>query len=321
MKRNGEEDLEVIAEIARMYYLEGMTQAEIARMFYFSKAKVSRALQTAREKNIVEFRINYPLKRSRMLENELKRRFHLSEVLVVSDFREHQDADIYLKRLGEMAASYLDEVLKDGDTIGVSWGRTLYQVVRALNPSRPRRIEVLQLVGSAGETYYNKGTDIVSLVQTMAQSFQGTYTLLYAPMYINSDVVRKELLREGIISKTIEKICKADYILTGIADISLKKYGGTWAGYLTEEKKQELVGKGAVGYMCGYFFDKKGNLLADPINEKLIGIPFEKVKNGPRVIAVAGGLDKTYAIYAALRGKLIDCLITDSRIAENLLQL
>ena len=58
MKQYGDEELSVIAEIARMYYVEGMSQIDIANMLFFSKAKVSRALRIAREENIIE--TNYP---------------------------------------------------------------------------------------------------------------------------------------------------------------------------------------------------------------------------------------------------------------------
>ena len=73
MRQLDEEELAVIAEVARMYYVEGMSQLDIANILFFSKAKVSRALRIAREKNIVEFQINYPLKRSIKLETKLKR--------------------------------------------------------------------------------------------------------------------------------------------------------------------------------------------------------------------------------------------------------
>ena len=119
MKQIGDEELAVIAEVARMYYIEGMSQLDIANMLFFSKAKVSRALRIAREEGIVEFHINYPLKRSMRLESELKRRFGLQEALVVTDLYSNQNTDISIKRIGEMAASYLDEILKDGDTIGL----------------------------------------------------------------------------------------------------------------------------------------------------------------------------------------------------------
>lgn len=318
MRQMDEEELAVIAEVARMYYVEGMSQADIADMLFFSKAKVSRALRIAREEHIVEFQINYPLKRSIALETELKRRFGLEEALVVTDLYDNQNTDISIKRIGEMAAGYLDEILKDGDTVGISWGRTMHQTVRQLKPSSPRNIQVLQLVGNCMDDY-NVDIDVTTLTEQMAQAFQGTTVRLYAPMHVNSDIVRKELLREPIIRKAIDKIRSVDYALTGIADVSLERPKSTWAGYLTENKKRELIKKGAVGYLCGYFLDKDGNKLSDPINDKIIGISFEDLKRVPHVIAVAGGLDKTSAIRAALRGKLVHRLITDSRIAEKLL--
>ena len=319
MRQMDEEELALIAEVARMYYIEGMSQLDIANILFFSKAKVSRALRIAREKNIVEFQINYPLKRSIKLETKLKREFGLKEALVVSDLYDNHSTEISIKRIGEMAANYLDETLKDGDSIGLAWGRTMYQAVRQLKPSSPRRIQVLQLMGNSMEDY-NMDIDETTLTERMAQAFQGTAVRLYAPMYVNSDIVRKELLREPIIRKTMDKIRAVDYALTGIADVSLEYPKSTWAGYLTEHKKQELIRKGAVGYLCGYFVDKNGNKLSDPINDKIIGISFEDLKKVPYVIAVAGGLDKTNSILAALRGKLIHCLITDSRIAKKLLE-
>lgn len=318
MRQMDEEELAVIAEVARMYYIEGMSQLDIANILFFSKAKVSRALRIAREKHIVEFQINYPLKRSIQLETKLKREFGLKEALVVSDLYDNQSTEISIKRIGEMAANYLDETLKDGDSIGLAWGRTMHQTVRQLKPSSPRRIQVLQLMGNSMDDY-NLEIDVTTLTEGMARAFQGTAVRLYAPMYVNSDIVRKELLREPIIRKTMDKIRNVDYAMTGIADVSLEYPKSTWAGYLTEHKKQDLIRKGAVGYLCGYFLDKNGNKLSDPINDKIIGISFEDLKKVPYVIAVAGGLDKTNSILAALRGNLIHCLITDSRIAQKLL--
>lgn len=111
MKRFGDDEWAVIAEIARMYYVEGRSQQEIANQLFFSKAKVSRALRLAREENVVEFHINYPSSRSSVLEAELKRRFGLKETLVVTDLYDNLNTDISIKRIGKVAASYLDEIL------------------------------------------------------------------------------------------------------------------------------------------------------------------------------------------------------------------
>jgi len=320
MRQFEEDELSVIAEIARMYYVEGMSQLEIADLLFFSKAKVSRALKIAREQKIVEFHINYPLKQSTLLEVELKRKFNLVDAIVVTDLYNNRNTEVSIKRIGEMGAAYLDRVLQDGDRVGLSWGRTMHQLVHQMKPERPKKIQVVQLVGSATEGYETE-METPTLVQEMAKVYQGAYALLYAPMYIENDIVRKELMKERVIQSTLEKIRSVNYIVTGIADVATHERNVTWMGFLTEHKKQELIKKGAVGYMCGYFFDKDGQKLNDRINERIIGVQFDEILKVPNVIAVAGGIDKTNAIYAALEGKLINCLITDSRIAEKLLSL
>lgn len=312
-----EDELSVIAEIARMYYIEGISQQEIGNMLFFSKAKVSRALKLAREQNIVEFRIKYPLKRATFLETELKRKFNLQDVLIVEDLYDNQDSDMAIKRIGEMSAKYLDQILEDGDCVGLSWGRTLRQVVKHLNIVYPRKIQVVQLLGGSADEY-NEECNGPTLVLEMAKAFHGTHFPLYAPMYIKNDIVRRELMKEPMIQKALERVRCVDYIIMGIADVSLPENLNSWAGYLTKRKREELIHNGAVGYMCGYIFDKNGQKLHDVLNESIIGISFEEIKKVPHVIAIAGGVDKTKAIFAALQGGFINCLITDSRIAEKL---
>ncbi len=320
MKQYEEDELSVIAEIARMYYVEGMSQLEIAELLFFSKAKVSRALKIAREQKIVEFHINFPLKQSTLLEVELKRKFGLVDAVVVTDLYNNQNAEVSIKRIGEMGAAYLDRILQDGDRVGLSWGRTMHQLVSQMKPERPKKIQVVQLVGSSTEGYATE-LETPTLVQEMAKAYQGAYALLYAPMYIENDIVRKELMKERVIQSTLEKIRSVNYIVTGIADVSSHERAVTWMGYLSESRKQDLIRKGAVGYMCGYFFDKDGQKLNDRINDRIIGIQFDEIRKVPNVIAVAGGIDKTHAIHAAIKGKLVNRLITDSRIAEKLLSM
>ena len=290
MKQYGDEELSVIAEIARMYYVEGMSQIDIANMLFFSKAKVSRALRIAREENIVEFHINYPLKRSMKLETELKRKFGLQDARVVVDLYGNESTDISIKRIGEMAAGYLDETLKDGDIVGLSWGKTMYHTIKNITPSEPKKIQVVQVVGNSTDNY-NLDIDVTSLVQKMAKIYQGTAHFLYAPMYINSDIVRKELLKESVIRRVIEIIRRSDYVVTGIADVSTERKKNTWAGYLTEEKMQDLVKNGAVGYLCGYFLDKNGKIDAQKsidldqtrLLQKLEGYTYKSIGVGAQI--------------------------------------
>ena len=241
------------------------------------------------------------------------------DAVVVTDLYNNQNAAVSIKRIGEMGAAYLDRILQDGDRVGLSWGRTMHQLVSQMKPERPKKIQVVQLVGSSTEGYATE-LETPTLVQEMAKAYQGAYALLYAPMYIENDIVRKELMKERVIQSTLEKIRSVNYIVTGIADVATHERAVTWMGFLSENKKQDLIRKGAVGYMCGYFFDKDGQKLNDRINDRIIGIQFDEIMRVPNVIAVAGGIDKTLAIHAAIKGKLVNRLITDSRIAETVIR-
>jgi DNA-binding transcriptional regulator LsrR (DeoR family) len=80
----------------------------------------------------------------------------------------------------------------------------------------------------------------------------------------------------------------------------------------------ELVAAGAVGDIALRFFDAEGAPVRSTLDDRILGISAEQLHKVPRVVAVAGGPDKTDAILAALRGKLVDVLITDHDTAEEL---
>lgn len=52
--------------------------------------------------------------------------------------------------------------------------------------------------------------------------------------------------------------------------------------------------------------------------DPVIGMALSQLRRCPRVVALAGGVDKSAAIRGALTGNYIDVLITDRLTAETL---
>ena len=77
------DERQMLIEVSVMYYLEGKTQSEIAKALYLSRPKVSRLLKRARELDIVDIKINYESDGISVLQNEVKRRFNLDNVVIV----------------------------------------------------------------------------------------------------------------------------------------------------------------------------------------------------------------------------------------------
>jgi DNA-binding transcriptional regulator LsrR (DeoR family) len=73
-----------------------------------------------------------------------------------------------------------------------------------------------------------------------------------------------------------------------------------------------------VGDIALRFFDANGAPVRSSLDERILGITTEQLQKAPRVVAVAGGPEKTDALRAALKSEIIDVLITDQQTAEEL---
>jgi DNA-binding transcriptional regulator LsrR (DeoR family) len=76
---------------------------------------------------------------------------------------------------------------------------------------------------------------------------------------------------------------------------------------------------GGVGDVVLRYINDMGEPIDLEINERIIGLTLEQIKAVPRVIAVAGGKAKYELIRAALRGRIMNVLVTDHITAGNLL--
>ena len=88
----------------------------------------------------------------------------------------------------------------------------------------------------------------------------------------------------------------------------------------SDEEIAELIELGAVGEVAGWAYNQQGVLLNQGTNTRVAGVPLEQpVKR--LTVGIAGGAHKTEAILAALKGKLINGLITDEFVAEAILRM
>lgn len=105
-------------EISKLYYLDGATQSQIAKQLNLSRPTVSRALQYARDTNIVKIQVTDPLQDIAGLRQQLMNKFKLKNVLIATPAGEGQAA--LLAALGKATADYLPQVVTDNDVLGIS---------------------------------------------------------------------------------------------------------------------------------------------------------------------------------------------------------
>lgn len=311
------EELEMLSEVARLYYDNNMTQSEIAKQIHTSRSTVSRLLNEAREKKVVEITIHYPWDRSPQLEQQLASRFGLKDIRVLES--RGRRGDEALRGVSLLAARYIDGVVKENSILGVSWGKAVHNTVELLKPERKLPIKVVQLFGAA---IPNSRTDGFDVVRRTAATYGGECYYIHAPLFVDSAEAKEALLENPHIKETLRIAAKADIIVTGIGSLEpTVSPSQTWIGYLSKEAIAELKGKGAAGHICAHHYDITGNVLPIKLHEGIVGIDIEILKKVPVVIGVASGIEKARAIFGALNGKLINTLITDDSTAEKVLAL
>jgi DNA-binding transcriptional regulator LsrR (DeoR family) len=299
-----------LVEVAKLYYEQDLSQAEIARKFDVSRSLVSHLLKLCRDQGIVEIRINDSRSRAARLQRRLRERFSLADALVVPPGPDVEQAKTLV---GRAAAGLLEPLLKDGVRIGISWGTTLHQLVSAVRPLSLKGVEIVQLHGGLGSS--DPEIDGFGLAQKLAEKLGGSYRIIHAPIVVQSVELRNMLMREPRIAETLARGAEVGIALFGIGSNKPSISSLVRTGALTKEESLRLVEEGAIGTVCGLHIDVDGAVSRGSLNRRMVGIAFEALSRIPVRLGVASGLEKAGAVHAALRGGFVTALVVDEEIA------
>jgi len=315
MLDNTEEKIAKIAQVAYLYYVQGKTQQEVATMLGIARPIISRQLKEAEKLGIVHIDISYPVRSSR-LEQEMISRFGLQVCRV--HIIDSDDENEIKSLVARGAAKFFVEKLPSMRKIAVSWGSTLYEMIKQIEAQANPNLEIIQLIGATGQEHNPNDGPIIA--RNLAERLGAHLYPLHAPLVVESEHVAKALMKDKVIYQTLNRAIEADIAFVGIGSLEYKKNSLVKAGYLTEKELNEIRKAGAVGDICAQFYNIQGQILDIDINRRIIGLPIKKLQSGPTVIAASFGQDKVNGILGALRGRLINGLITDYETAEKIIE-
>jgi DNA-binding transcriptional regulator LsrR (DeoR family) len=303
-----------LIKAARMYFLDGRSQDDVARALGTSRSNVSRMLTAARAQGIVEIRVHDQTSREKDLEQALQERFELSHVRVAA-FRPGVDA---LAAAGDLAAQWLDESLRDGHVLGLSWGISLQAMVESFSVDQPRSVEVVPLVG--GLSTADSLVAGQELVRELAGRLGATYRYLHAPALLRSETARDALLAEPAVADVLQRAQTADIAMVGIGTVGTGSSREMLDGLgLSASERKSFLAARPVGDTCCRFFDAAGRAIRGVVHDRVLAVELDDLRRIPTVIGVATGVEKAPGVLGALRGELVDGLITDASLALALL--
>jgi len=304
--------IDILVKISWLYYVRNFTQTEIASKLYISRAKVQRMLIKAKEEGIVQIKIAHQRYNLLSLEETLKDIFHLDDAVIIPS-NYSSNGKLLKEDLGKAAALYLDDKFSQIEFFGVGMGDTLKYFADTLVSETKLVNKDLKIISLFGNLLPNVSWNPYSIGSKIAEKLNASFYGLWAPARVDSIEVAQLIKDQDLVRNTLSMIEKVELSIVGIGNIKnglITKYGLEDKGEL-----KNLIKKGVVGEILGYWFDINGLQVLPKLREKLIGAP---IKVPGKTIAVAGGLEKTNAIMGALRGRLIDILITDEACAKNL---
>jgi deoxyribonucleoside regulator len=301
-------------DAARLYYQSDYSQQQIAERLGVSRPTVSRLLQYAKDQGYVLIHIADPLEDVGELAKRLKERYDLDQVRVAySPLNEYDEIN---KHIGRLGATFLHEIVKDGDIIGVTWGRTMHSLACQLRTKVVHGVEVVQIKG--GVSHSRNNTYAADIVNLFAKAFHTVARYLPLPVIFDSAEVKQMVEADHHIRCIIEMGKQANIAVFTVGtvkdDALLFRLG-----YLRAKEKTQLQRTG-VGDICSRFFDSKGKICNQQIDSRTVGIDLDELKKKENSILVAGGGHKVPAIQAALAGGYANILITDQFTAKALLE-
>lgn len=311
-----EEDFERLAKVAELYYLEDLNQKKIAELLGVSPQKVYRMLKKARETGIVEIRIRRSGEVDAELSQSITERFGLLNAVVVRTYSGTPEGVI--KAVAQAAASFLKDHLVSYTSIGVAYGRTLHAVLEYLPKLDLHGVRIVQMMGGYGGRRWK--TVAIELVKEFANRLGGEPVYLFAPAFAKSPETRDAFLSEQEVQEVLRMAEEVDVALVGIGGMRRETSLLIETGNFEEEEIENLIRRGAVGAICGTFFDIRGEVIESDLDQKRIAANVKRIRErGSRVIGIAGSMEKREAILGALQGKWLTDLITDAQVGKWLL--
>lgn len=305
--------LEQAARAAWLYYIGGRTQDEIAAELTISRQAAQRLVSLALSEKLIKFRVDHPIAACMDLGQALTARYGLRYCEVVPSMA----PDGGLASVAVAGARYLERwfAQKAPQVLAVSTGRTLRAIAAELSPMEAPHHKLFSLCGIIAANGRAIATEPVMVMaeRTGAQCYP-----MPLPVVAGTVAEREALQAQRAFRTLRDMLDDTRCILVGVGHIG-------WlaplhaSGCITDGELTELIEAGAVGEIAGRAFDAEGRLIDGAISERVTGLAVAP-GNGARITIGAGaGPAKVQALRAAMRGGLVNALITDEPTAAAIL--
>jgi DNA-binding transcriptional regulator LsrR (DeoR family) len=297
---------ELLTRAAWYYFMGKKTQQEISVLLGVSRMRVIRLLEKASATGLVQFKLRENSARRMSIEKRLIERYGLKDAFVIPTAPDMAAGGVN-DAIAEAAAMYIANRMRPDAFINIGYGDTTGKTLNNLAKIAEKPISCISLTGGVS----------IYLPNARSNVFNARLFLIPAPLIVSSKETMYAVMNEPQVKDIFQMIGMASFTIVGIGGMNdeatiLK------TGVLSLNDFWQLKMQGAVGDILCHYFDKDGNTLATPFEDRLISTPLSRIRALPNVIGVAAGMEKLAAIRGCLSYGYISTLITNEDTGKRL---
>lgn len=306
--------IQLLLNVARMYYEQESDQATIAKKLGYSRSRISRLLTEAKTRHMVRTTVSHPMDQSFDLERQLRRRLGIDRAYVaVSEGLQPPEQIV-----GRLAAETIARAGHRQTALALSNGRSVAAVVNAMPQQQWPFSMVCQMIGSLGGADHHI-VDSPELCRRMARRLGGGYRSLPVPIVLRSASAARSVRREEMVVTTLELASRSDIAVVGVGAVGPMSMSQLLRPFTTPAIAEDLRRQKAIAHISGHHFDAQGRHIRTSLCERTISIEPERLVDVKLPMLVAWGAEKVAAIHAVMQIGLRMALVTDEPTARLLL--
>jgi DNA-binding transcriptional regulator LsrR (DeoR family) len=307
---------EQILQIAEMYYDHDMTQDKIAALVGISRPSVSRLLDEAKRRKLVEVIIHKTVPKNKDLSDKIRKHFGIQTCVVTEGTG---PSPLMLKNCVKAAGDFFYNILQDGMIVTIPCGEAVNLFADILAPKQTyHNVHIAKSVGwrSTG----NAKHDGMETARKIARKLGAKYSNIHAPAFVESTIVRDYLLKEPQIIAEMNMAMTADIAITGVFAIGYKDLLYNVKNLITEQEMEQFLAKGGTNAIMGHIIDKDGKEIVLE-NKMLISIPLETMRKITLTMGISVSEKNAHSVFTAIKAGYINSLFIDEELAKALLEL
>ncbi len=316
MERRDEQSIEAV----KLYYQHGLSQAEVATRMGLSRPTIAKLLAHGRERGFVTIEIHDPREDASEIALRLERRFGLACASQKACARVAHGPDMTegeaIEQVGRVGADVVTQLVRDGMSVGISWGRTMSALAAHLTRAPRVGVRVVQLKG--GASFSERATHDFEIMRSFCEAFGAEPRYLPLPVIFQDTAMLSIVRRDRSIERILEEGRGVDVAVFTVGSLGREALLLN-LGQLEDDEVEALL-RDAVGDACSRFFTREGDVALASVDRRTVGITLDELRSRPVRVLVAGGRVKAEALDTALHMGLATHLVVDHGLALALLE-